>query len=145
MKINVEMDNQIYEVEIEDIRSRPVVAMVAGERFEVWPAEPQAESPAVSMASDALIMPAPALSEGPLAAASGEAGGSDISAPLPGVIVAVLVKPGDAVIRGQELCTLEAMKMKNAIRSTRDGTVASVAVAVGDQVSHGQVLLSYSD
>jgi biotin carboxyl carrier protein len=36
------------------------------------------------------------------------------------VIVAVAVKPGDAIKAGQELLTLEAMKMKNAIRSNRD-------------------------
>ncbi|HCU57729.1 MAG TPA: acetyl-CoA carboxylase biotin carboxyl carrier protein subunit, partial [Anaerolineaceae bacterium] len=69
----------------------------------------------------------------------------DVSAPLPGVIVAILVKPGDKVSRGQELCTLEAMKMKNAIRSSREGTIASVDVAVGDQVSHGQVLMTFSE
>jgi len=61
------------------------------------------------------------------------------------VIVAVLVKPGDTVSRGQELCTLEAMKMKNDIRSSREGTIADIAVNVGDQVSHGQVLMTYSE
>ena len=66
-----------------------------------------------------------------------------MTSPLPGVIVAVLVKPGDAVIRGQELCTLEAMKMKNAIRANREAVVEAVAVTVGEQVNHGQVLITF--
>ena len=65
---------------------------------------------------------------------SSGASGKELTAPLPGVIVAVMVKPGDSVSHGQELCTLEAMKMKNAIKSHRDGTIDSVAVTVGDQV-----------
>lgn len=70
-------------------------------------------------------------------------GGRELTSPLPGVIVAVLVKPGDAVIRGQELCTLEAMKMKNAIRANREAVVEAVAVTVGEQVNHGQVLITF--
>jgi biotin carboxyl carrier protein len=46
---------------------------------------------------------------------------------------------------GQDLLTLEAMKMKNAIRATRAGTIAAVHVNVGDQVQHGQVLLEFTD
>jgi biotin carboxyl carrier protein len=66
-----------------------------------------------------------------------------VLAPLPGVIVAVLVKPGDQVARGQELCTLEAMKMKNAIKSSREGIIDTIAVNIGDQVNHGQMLMSF--
>jgi len=57
----------------------------------------------------------------------------------------VAVKPGDAIKAGQELLTLEAMKMKNAIRSNRDGVIASVLVAVGDHVKHGQPLVEFSE
>jgi biotin carboxyl carrier protein len=66
-----------------------------------------------------------------------------VLAPLPGVIVAVLVKSGDQVARGQELCTLEAMKMKNAIKSSREGIIDTIAVNVGDQVNHGQMLIRF--
>jgi len=61
------------------------------------------------------------------------------------VIVAILVKPGQTVKRGQELCTLEAMKMKNAIRSNREGMIELIEVNVGDQVNHGQVLITYAE
>ncbi len=61
------------------------------------------------------------------------------------MIVAIAVKPGDAVKPGQELLTLEAMKMKNAIRANRDGVVAAVLVAVGDHVKHGQALVEFTE
>jgi biotin carboxyl carrier protein len=68
-----------------------------------------------------------------------------VAAPIPGVILSVGVKTGDEVKTGQELCILEAMKMKNTIRAARDGKIASVHVSAGDQVSHGQALMDYSE
>jgi len=105
MKMNVMIDGQTYAVNIEDVRTRPVIATVDGERFEVWP---EAESP------DPNQTPAPT------------GGTRDIIAPLPGVIAAILVEQGDEVSYGQELCTLEAMKMKNAIRANRAGCIESI-------------------
>lgn len=143
MQMKVMIDSQSYLVDIEDIHARPVIALVEGERYEVWP---EAETPQAGGLASAPTITMPA-SEGPAApaAAPATASGKDVTAPLPGVMVAILVKPGDKVTRGQELCTLEAMKMKNAIRSSREGVVTSVEVAVGDQVSHGQVLLTFKD
>lgn len=143
MKMKVMIDSQTYLVDVEDIHARPVIAIVEGERYEVWPEEgtAQVEGP---MAAPMISTPAAENPAAPAAAPSA-AGGKDVPAPLPGVIVAILVKPGDKVTRGQELCTLEAMKMKNAIRSSREGMIASVDVAVGDQVSHGQVLMTFSE
>jgi biotin carboxyl carrier protein len=66
-----------------------------------------------------------------------------VPAPLPGVIVAVSVQPGAEVSLGQELCVLEAMKMKNAIRAPRAGRIVSVHVAVGQTVKHRDVLVEY--
>jgi biotin carboxyl carrier protein len=143
MKMKVMIDSQTYLVDIEDIQARPVIAIVEGERYEVWPEEEAAQVDGQTTAPN-ISLPA---AEGPMApaAASSATSGKDVPAPLPGVIVAILAKPGDKVTRGQELCTLEAMKMKNAIRSSREGTIASVDVAVGDQVSHGQVLMTFSE
>ena len=143
MKMKVLIDSQTYLVDVEDIHARPVIAIVNGERYEVWPEgeADQANAPAATPAISAPTADGPAAP----AAAPSAASGKDVPAPLPGVIVAILVKPGDKVSRGQELCTLEAMKMKNAIRSSREGTIASVEVAVGDQVSHGQVLMTFSE
>ncbi len=142
MKMRVEIDGQVYEVDIQDASARPVVALVDGERFEVWP-EAEAAAPSLS-AAPVVAAPKPAAaSAAPAPAAQGSA--KALNAPLPGVIVAIAAKPGDRVRKGQELCTLEAMKMKNAIRSGRDGVIATIEVDVGQQVSHGQVLMTFSD
>ncbi len=64
-----------------------------------------------------------------------------IKAPLPGTIIQVLVKPGDKVIIGQKLLTMEAMKMENNVLSEKDGTVKTVNVKKGDTVMQNDVLV----
>ncbi|MEK6574302.1 MAG: biotin/lipoyl-containing protein [Chloroflexota bacterium] len=53
------------------------------------------------------------------------------------------VKPGDEVTFGQQLCALQAMKMKSAIRSPREGVIASVEVSEGQGVAYGGVLVTF--
>ncbi len=65
-----------------------------------------------------------------------------IKAPIPGLVVKVAVQPGQAVVEGDTLVILEAMKMENELRAPRDGTVHEVRVAPGHQVALGQMLLS---
>ena len=62
---------------------------------------------------------------------------------MPGHIIDIVVEPGDAVSTGQALCSLEAMKMKNTIRSPRNGVIASVDVTVGQPVTYGDVLVTF--
>jgi biotin carboxyl carrier protein len=62
-------------------------------------------------------------------------------APLPGAVVRVLVAAGDAVVAGQTLVVLEAMKMEHTLTCTHDGTVTEVLVGAGQQVASGQVLV----
>jgi biotin carboxyl carrier protein len=62
---------------------------------------------------------------------------------MPGVIIEVKVKPGEQVKYGQPLMTLEAMKMKNAVRSPRDGVVATVEASEGQTVAHAQILVTF--
>ena len=77
--------------------------------------------------------------EGGRAARRHASGG--LEAPMPGKVIAVNVAPGQAVKKGDELLVVEAMKMENAIRAPRDGTVRSVAARVGDMVGPGAVLV----
>ncbi|MCK4806575.1 MAG: biotin/lipoyl-binding protein, partial [Candidatus Aegiribacteria sp.] len=56
----------------------------------------------------------------------------NVVAPLPGLILKVLVKEGDAVNAGQPLAIMEAMKMENEVKSPVDGVVKDVNVAAGD-------------
>jgi biotin carboxyl carrier protein len=63
-----------------------------------------------------------------------------VTAPMPGKIVKVLVKPGDAVAVRQGLVVIEAMKMENELRAARAGRVKDVHVAEGDLVEAGRLL-----
>ena len=144
MKIQVVIDNQSYTVEVDDIHSRPVIATVQGERFEVWPEDVDVRG-AIPTATPVISVPDSSSIRRTLDAPADTSGGRDVVSPLPGVIMAIMVKPGESVKRGQELCTLEAMKMKNAIRANRDGVVASIEVNIGDQVGHNQVLITYAE
>ena len=65
-----------------------------------------------------------------------------LTAPMPGKVIAYLVKKGDAIKTGQPLAVLEAMKMEHTIAAPRDGTVAELLFAPGDQVSEGGELLT---
>jgi propionyl-CoA carboxylase alpha chain len=62
-------------------------------------------------------------------------------APMPGRITALLVEPGQAVVKGQRLLTLEAMKMEQSVTASHAGTVTDVRVRLGDQVEADAILL----
>jgi biotin carboxyl carrier protein len=70
-----------------------------------------------------------------------QAADGTITTPMPGNIVKVLVKEGDAVTKGQTLVIVESMKMENDMIAPADGTVRQVHVAPGDQTQFGQVLV----
>ena len=67
--------------------------------------------------------------------------GGRLTAPMPGKLVALLAQRGDVVKAGQPLALMEAMKMEHTIAAPRDGTVAELLYAVGDQVAEGAELL----
>ena len=119
MKLNVKINETTYTVEIEDLNARPIVAIVDGERFEVVPENGnhvQAKKEAGTGTESA-----PKKAE-PVAPSSNE---KVLPAPLPGTVTEIFVKPGDEIESGQVVCVIEAMKMKNSIRSTREGKVSA--------------------
>lgn len=118
-KVNV--NGTEYKVSIELISETEAAAPVAA------PA-PAAPAPAA----------APTASAAPAAAAP--AGGEKVNAPMPGTILSVNVKVGDAVKKGQVLVVLEAMKMENEIMSPVDGTVTFVGVNQGATVESGSAI-----
>ena len=78
----------------------------------------------------------------PLAAAEAHEGASGgLTAPMPGKVAAVHVKAGDAVVAGQPLIVVEAMKMEHSIHAPADGAVTEVRFKTGDQVQEGEVLV----
>jgi 3-methylcrotonyl-CoA carboxylase alpha subunit len=60
---------------------------------------------------------------------------------MPGKVVAFLAKAGDSVAKGQPVAVMEAMKMEHTLTAPRDGVVAELLYAVGDQVAEGGELL----
>uniref|UniRef100_A0A452DUJ3 Propionyl-CoA carboxylase alpha chain, mitochondrial n=1 Tax=Capra hircus TaxID=9925 RepID=A0A452DUJ3_CAPHI len=66
---------------------------------------------------------------------------SILRSPMPGVVVAISVKPGDLVAEGQEICVIEAMKMQNSMTAGKTGKVKSVHCKAGDTVGEGDLLV----
>lgn len=72
----------------------------------------------------------------------GQAGLQRLCAEMPGKVIRVLVREGDAVVYEQGLLVIEAMKMQNEIRAPKAGTIKAVGVAAGRTVNTGDFLLS---
>ena len=67
--------------------------------------------------------------------------GGGLAAPMPGKVIAIHVAANEAVVRGQPLAVMEAMKMEHTIAAPRDGVVEALLCGVGDQVAEGVALL----
>jgi 3-methylcrotonyl-CoA carboxylase alpha subunit len=77
----------------------------------------------------------------PAVAANEAAGGDTVLAPMPGAVKTVRANGGQSVAKGDPLVVLEAMKMEHTLTAPRDGTIAEVTVAEGDQVEDGALLV----
>lgn len=123
-----------YTVAVGDIQGNTANVTVNGVDYAV---ELENEVSAPVAAAPAAQIAAPA-SEAPAARAAAPAGpGKVITSPLPGVIISIDVKEGQAVKRGQKVAVIEAMKMENEILAESDGTVTAIHVSKGDQVLEG--------
>jgi len=144
MKNRAKVEEQWFEVEINDLTTRPVIAYVEGEPFEIWP-----ES--VSNGTQPAKQPSastPSLTSKPRTQApsiSDKHSLKVVRAPIPGVIVSIAIQPPCEVAVGQELCVLEAMKMRNSIRATRSGEIIKVNITPGQHVRHNDVLMEFTD
>ena len=121
---NVMQDDKLVEIE--------TVAEVAAPKAVAAPAPKPAPAPAPAAA------PAPAPAAAP---APAPVGGNKINSPLPGSVISVAVKEGQAVKKGDTLLVLESMKMENPILSDCDGTVTKIAVAAGQSVMQDDLLV----
>ncbi len=134
MKYNLKIGDRTFEVVIEDINKRPVVARVNGQEF------------LVNLEPDEMISePAATLLDPPATPGGLMLHDGSLVAPLPGTVIELFVKPGDMIEAGQVILINEAMKMKNSIRSTKDGIVARVLVSAGQSVAHKQTLVEFEE
>ena len=145
MKYVATLNGKKYEVEIERVDGykpldRGVVINTAAPILaQAAPAPaPVAAAPAPAPAPAPKAAPAPA----PAPAAAPSAGGQTVEAPMPGKVLDIKVKAGDAVSYGQVVVVMEAMKMETEIVAPAAGTVASINVSTGDAVDTGAVLVT---
>jgi biotin carboxyl carrier protein len=118
-----------------------VIAVVDGQLFEVWP-EP---APAVPPIQPRQSRPAAGPRPGPNGRTPLDADPKAVVAPIPGVILEISVRQGDEVEVGQQLYILEAMKMKQSIKASRAGTIATIHAAPGQHVKHHELLIEFVD
>jgi len=123
-----------------DFLAAPVVAEVSPpEAVQTAPAPPPGVALRVTPAPVTVAhrAPAPAIAQ-PLPPSN--TSGVRVTAPLPGKVLSIAVKSGQAISRGDELCVIEAMKMANSIKAQREGTIREILVTVGDSVPFGAPL-----
>ena len=146
MKVVVKVGDRVFEVDIENSSARPIIASVEGERFEVWPENPlPAAGETGSPAGDAAQKDEVSGAGKPAVSTSLKLSGKTMTSPLPGVVIGVFVKAGESIEAGHVLLIIEAMKMKNSIRSTRAGKISAVMVNAGETVAHKQPLIEFTE
>jgi biotin carboxyl carrier protein len=134
MIIKVRIEGFLYEVEIKDLNSLPVIARIGNEFFEVWPEEKEL----IQVKSHRVMF-----DEYPGLLSNSR--DRIVLSPLPGVISEIHIKPGSFVRKGAPLLVIDAMKMKNKIHAGRNGTVSTIHIQVGDQVKHNQALIEFAE
>jgi biotin carboxyl carrier protein len=140
MKYNVTIQDKSHLVEIEDINARPVIAYVDGIRVEVIP---DTNPLGVDGVRQEFQKEAKEVHSFDLRQSASSQNANEMTAPLPGTVVEVFVKEGDVIETGQVIVIIEAMKMKNSIRSTRSGMVKEVLVNALQTVAHKQPLVRF--
>ena len=130
-----------YEVDVLDVDGNMAKIEVNGTVYDV---EMQREIPKIKAVMPPTSQVKTVKETKPAATAtvsSGSGKAAEVRAPLPGVILQVLVRPGDDVNAGQTLCTLETMKMENAIKADGGGKVTVVNITPGQSVLQDEVLI----
>lgn len=124
-----------YVVAVNGIADGVADVTVNGVGYNVELADGFASPGTAAPAPAAQAAPAPAAAAAPAAKPAGA--GKAVKSPLPGVIIEVSVKEGQAVKAGQKVAVIEAMKMENEIAAESDGTVTAIHVNKGDSVLEG--------
>ena len=153
-RVEVELDGDGVKVNgarldahVVDVEGTPVRLVTVGEQVHRVLARRHAERGRYTLLLDGHRYEVEALDERTrtiremTAAASGPKGPAPLVAPMPGLVVRVLVQPGDQVVPGQGLVVVEAMKMENELRASAAATVKAVHAQPGQAVEKGAVLV----
>jgi biotin carboxyl carrier protein len=142
-RFSVRVADQTYEVRLsvdEDIAA----AAITPEIVPSLGTPPSSPIPTARTAEPSTSPSLPAAPPPSRGATNGQVVGA-LTAPMPGKILSVEVGIGDRVARSQTLVVLEAMKMKNAIRSPYDGVVLEIKVRPDQTVAHGDLLVQLGE
>ena len=130
-----------YNVTVNPKEGKLYDVTVNGATYEVEAENAPAAAP-VAQSAPVPVQAAPAAAAAPAAKPAAAGAGEKVESPLPGVIIEVSVKEGQAVKAGQKVAVLEAMKMENEISAPKDGTVTAIHVNKGDSVLDGAPIVS---
>lgn len=134
------INGNAYTVTIGDIEDNVAQVAVNGVEYRVELEATKKAAVKVSAPKPAAAPKATPVAKPAAAPAAGGAG-KKVNAPLPGVILSIPVKVGQAVKAADTVVLLEAMKMENAIHAGTDGTVKEILVNAGDSVLEGNPLI----
>ncbi len=138
--LRIKVGDNWYNVEVSELTHSPVEVTVEGEIFlvevEGLPTTPPARPRRGRTQTPGIMVPPP-----PTRSSAGVGPENVITSPLSGRVISILVRPGDQVTAGQEVCVVEAMKMEQSIRTTRDGVVKEVLVQPMDTVRTNDPLI----
>ena len=138
--LRIKVGDNWYNVEVGELTHSPVQVTVEGETFlvdvEGLPAQPTARPRRGRTQTPGIVVPPP-----PTRGSGASGPDNIIASPLSGRVISILVRPGERVSVGQEVCVVEAMKMEQSIRATRDGVVKEVLVQPMDSVRTNDPLI----
>jgi propionyl-CoA carboxylase alpha chain len=140
--LRIKVGDHWYTVEISDLSQSPLEVTVEGETFYVEVeglGGTPAPGPRRGRPGQQPITPPPAPPQS--RGAPGNASDKILRSPMPGRVIAIMVRPGDRVAAGDEVCVVEAMKMEQSIRSPRDAVVKAVHVQPLDTVNANDPLV----
>jgi biotin carboxyl carrier protein len=136
------INGNVYRVVIGNTEGDITEVEVNGKSYQV-----QTDTPAPAAAPAPEKKPAPVVQRPaqepvkPIVKPAPVASAAALKSPLPGIILDISVKVGDAVKKGQKVLILEAMKMENAINADRDGVIQEIITHKGDTVMEGDSLV----
>ncbi|MBW2018695.1 MAG: acetyl-CoA carboxylase biotin carboxyl carrier protein subunit [Deltaproteobacteria bacterium] len=137
--------NKAYKVDIEKFDGKRALVRVDGKPYEVdvkkTAGTPSRRSPGSTPPTTIREKAPPAAPEPPIAPVPSAPSGGEVTAPMPGLILDIMVAAGDHVAAGTPVIKMEAMKMENMIPSPVNGTVKTIAVKVGDNVATDETLM----
>ena len=139
--LRIKVGDNWYTVQNGDLTQSPVQVTVEGETFEV---EVEGLSPPPAPTRRGRSRSRQTQIEAPTAQSQSSAANySDdiLRSPMPGRVISILVRPGDSVSAGDEVCVVEAMKMEQSIRAHRDGVVKTIFVQPMDPVKADDPLI----